>query len=62
MTSQSEPKTSSAQPDTVACMTAPPISSSVARSPVTFSATRGEARYMEALPSTMPTQSVNAGM
>jgi hypothetical protein len=29
---------------------------------VTFSATRGEARYIEALPSTMPSQSVNAGM
>ena len=62
MTSQSDPNTSSAQPDTVTCMTAPPISSSVVRSPVTFSATRGEARYMEAWPSTMPTQSVKSGM
>ena len=62
MASQSEPKTSSAQPDTVACIIAPPISSSVVSSPVTFSATRGEARYIEALPSTMPTQSVKAGM
>ena len=43
-------------------MSAPPISSRVVTSPVTFSATRGDARYIEALPSTMPTQSVKAGM
>lgn len=62
MASQSEPNTSSPQPETVACIIAPPISSRVVRSPVTFSATRGEARYMDALPSTIPTQSVKAGM
>ena len=62
MASQSDPNTSSAQPETVACMSAPPISSRVVSSPVTFSATRGDARYIDALPSTIPTQSVKAGM
>jgi hypothetical protein len=60
--SQSAVKTSSPHPETEACIIAPPISSRVEISPVTFSATRGDARYIEALPSTMPTQSVNAGM
>ncbi len=43
-------------------MRAPPISSSVTFSPTTISAMRGLPRYMEALPSTMITQSVNDGM
>ena len=46
----------------VACMRAPPISSSVTFSPMTSSAMRGEPRYIEALPSTMITTSQNAGM
>ena len=52
----------SPQPDTVACMRAPPISSSVTFSPMTISAMRGEPRYIDALPSTMITTSQNAGM
>jgi hypothetical protein len=43
-------------------MRAPPISSSVVTSPTAFSAIRGEARNIEALPSTIPTQSQKAGM
>ena len=43
-------------------MRAPPISSSVTRSPITISAMRGEPRYIEALPSRMITRSQNAGM
>ena len=62
MACQSSSNTESPQPETSACMRAPPISSGVVRSPVTFSATRGLARNIEARPSTMPTQSVNAGM
>jgi hypothetical protein len=49
-------------PDTVACMRAPPISSSDVTSPITISAMRGEPRYMEALPSTMNTTSQKLGM
>ena len=49
-------------PDTVACMRAPPISSSVVCSPTTISTIRGEPRYIDALPSTMITTSQNAGM
>ena len=52
----------SPQPDTVACMRAPPISSSVVFSPMTISAMRGEPRYIEALPSTMITMSQKLGM
>ena len=52
----------SPQPETVACMRAPPISSSVVSSPITISAMRGEPRYMEALPSTMITRSQKLGM
>ena len=43
-------------------MRAPPVSSSVATSPMTISAMRGEPRYMEALPSTMITMSQKLGM
>ena len=49
-------------PLTSACIRAPPISSSVTRSPMTSSAIRGEPRYIDALRSTMATQSQNAGM
>src|SRR3954462_11196707 len=52
----------SPQPDTLVCIRAPPISSSVTFSPTTISAIRGEPRYIEALPSTMITMSQNAGM
>ena len=52
----------SPQPETVACMRAPPISSSVVFSPITISAMRGDPRYIEALPSTMITTSQNDGM
>ena len=52
----------SPQPDTVACMRAPPISSSVVTSPMTISAMRGEPRYIDALPSTITTMSQNDGM
>ena len=52
----------SPQPETVTCIRAPPISSSVTFSPITSSAIRGEPRYMDALPSTMNTTSQNAGM
>ena len=52
----------SPQPLTVACMRAPPISSSETCSPITTSAMRGEPRYIDALPSTMNTTSQNAGM
>ena len=44
------------------CIRAPPISSSVTRSPITISAIRGEPRYIDALPSRMMTTSQNAGM
>ena len=43
-------------------MRAPPISSSVTRSPMTISAMRGDPRYIDALPSRMITTSQNAGM
>ena len=62
MASSSSTARLSPQPDTVACMRAPPVSSSVATSPITISAIRGDPRYIEALPSTMITRSVNAGM
>ncbi len=52
----------SPHPETVACMRAPPISSSDTDSPMTTSAMRGLPRYMDALPSTMNTTSQNAGM
>ena len=52
----------SPHPDTVACMRAPPISSSVAISPITISAMRGEPRYIDALPSTITTMSQKLGM
>ena len=44
------------------CTFAPPISSSVVFSPTTISTMRADPRYIEALPSTMMTMSVNAGM
>ena len=62
MASASSTARLSPQPDTVACMRAPPISSSVAISPITISAMRGEPRYIEALPSTMITMSQKLGM
>ena len=62
MASASSTARLSPQPDTVACMRAPPISSNVVISPMTISAMRGEPRYIEALPSTMMTRSQNAGM
>ena len=52
----------SPQPETVQCIRAPPMSSSETVSPTTISAMRGLPRYMEALPSTMITMSVKAGM
>jgi hypothetical protein len=52
----------SPQPETLVCILAPPISSSVTFSPITISAIRGEPRYMLALPSTITTTSQNAGM
>ena len=60
--SSSEAHRLSPHPLTVACMRAPPISSSDTCSPITTSAMRGEPRYIEALPSTMNTASQNAGM
>ena len=60
--SSSETQRLSPQPLTVACMRAPPISSSETCSPITTSAMRGEPRYIDALPSTMNTTSQNAGM
>jgi hypothetical protein len=62
MASSSSTARLSPQPDTVACMRAPPISSSVAISPMTISAIRGEPRYIEALASTMMMRSQNDGM
>ena len=52
----------SPQPDTVQCIRAPPISSSVVSSPITISAMRGEPRYIEAFPSTIITMSQKLGM
>ena len=52
----------SPQPETLACMRAPPISSRLTFSPTTISAMRGEPRYIDALPSTMITMSQNDGM
>src|SRR5579864_8441637 len=62
MASASSAARLSPQPDTVACMRAPPISSRPTCSPITTSAIRGEPRYIDALPSTMITISQNAGM
>ena len=62
MASTSSTARLSPQPDTVACIRAPPISSSVVCSPMTISAMRGEPRYMEAFPSTMITMSQKDGM
>jgi hypothetical protein len=62
MASSSVLQSTSPQPETVQCMRAPPISSSVTFSPMTISAIRGDPRYMEALPSTMKTMSQKAGM
>ena len=62
MASASSAARPSADPDTVACMRAPPISSSVVFSPITISVMRGDPRYMEAFPSTMKTTSQKAGM
>ena len=62
MASASSAARLSPQPDTVTCMRAPPISSSVTFSPTTISAIRGEPRYIEALPSTMKTTSQNDGI
>jgi hypothetical protein len=62
MASASSTARLSPQPETVACMRAPPISSSVVCSLITISAMRGEPRYMEALPSTMITMSQKLGM
>ncbi len=42
-------------PDTVQCIRAPPISSSVVFSLTTISTIRGLPRYMDALPSTIAT-------
>src|SRR2546421_7936695 len=50
------------QPDSVQCIFAPPMASSVVFSPVTISTMRSEPRYMLALPSTIATMSQNAGM
>src|SRR5699024_12187959 len=52
----------SPQPETEQCILAPPISSKETFSPITFSAIRGEPKYMEALPSTITTISQNAGI
>ncbi len=52
----------SPQPEMVACIRAPPISSKVTCSPMTSSAIRGDPRYIEALPSTMITTSQKDGM
>src|SRR3954452_18885251 len=52
----------SPQPETVACMRAPPISSSDTFSPTTISAIRGLPRYIDALPSTMMMTSQKLGM
>src|SRR5437660_9530647 len=60
--SSSDAQRLSPQPLTVACMRAPPISSSEIFSPMTTSAMRGEPRYIEAFASTMNTASQNAGM
>ena len=49
-------------PETVVCIRAPPISSSVVFSPVTISTIRSLPRYIDALPSTMSTMSQKAGM
>ena len=62
MASASSPARLSPHPDTVACMRAPPISSSVVCSLMTTSAIRGEPRYIDALPSTMITMSQKLGM
>ena len=62
MASSSSTARLSPQPDTVACMRAPPISSRVVISPITISAMRGEPRYIDALPSTMITMSQKLGM
>src|SRR5829696_5129941 len=62
MASASSSARLSPHPDTVACIRAPPISSSVVTSPITISAIRGDPRYIEALPSTMITISQNDGM
>src|SRR5699024_12682017 len=51
----------SPQPETEQCILAPPISSKETFSPITFSAIRGEPKYIEALPSTITTISQNAG-
>ena len=50
------------QPEIVACIRAPPISSSVTFSPTTISAIRGDPRYIEAFASTMITMSQKDGM
>src|SRR5204862_4344071 len=60
--SSSDAQRLSPQPLTVACIRAPPISSSDTFSPITTSAMRGEPRYIDALASTMNTTSQNAGM
>ncbi len=62
MASSSSTARLSPQPETVACIRAPPVSSRVAFSPTTISAMRGEPRYIEALPSTMITMSQKLGM
>ena len=62
MASVSSDTRRSPTPETVQCIRAPPISSSETRSPTTISAMRGLPRYIEALPSTMITRSVNDGM
>ena len=62
MASASSTARLSPQPDTLACIRAPPISSSDTFSPTTISAIRGEPRYIDALPSTMITMSQKDGM
>src|SRR5579884_2961545 len=62
MASASSTARVSPEPETEACIRAPPISSSVVCSPMTISAMRGEPRYMDALPSTMNTASQKLGM
>src|SRR5699024_700463 len=60
--SSSDLTSTSPQPDTEQCILAPPISSRLTFSPITFSAIRGEPKYIEALPSTITTVSQNAGI
>ena len=62
MASASSSASWSPQPETSACIRAPPISSRLTRSPTTISAIRGEPRYIDAFASTMITRSQKDGM